>query len=337
MNRQASVLFKIMFSSSSGVSSALQGQIAQRSFYQQLICSSLTRSIHTSDGIQLLGRQLADVSHHAYFAKQIETVNQASRVMLALPISSELTGVARYYQAICAKRKGDIEEARQLLERARVEAPAQYRARALHVIATIYHEQGDIDEALPFYAIAAKTAGNCDPLTLVGSQSMIAIIRSLHGDHKQALDDLERLFPLVRAISKRYPALFCDYLNSLAVELGEVGRIDEAEAACAITLASPFCAAYPNWSETRDELQAKRASATPSIVSIGALPAPAPSPRPALNQKPALAFICLARKNAFIQTSNAIALTAIARVEISRDILERVRRSIHPRAPPACF
>src|SRR5215212_10959144 len=235
MNRQASVLFKIIFSSSSGESSALQTQIAQRSLFQHLIFSSLSRSIHTTDGIQLLGRQLADVSHHAYFAKRIETVDQASRMMLGLPISRELTGVAHYYQAICAKRKGDIEESRRLLVRVMGEASPQYRARALHVIGTTYHEQGDIDEALPFYAMAAKTAGNCDPLTLVGSQSMIAIVRSVHGDHKQALDDLERLFPLVRAIGKRYPALFCDYLNSLAVELGEVGRIDEAEAACAIT------------------------------------------------------------------------------------------------------
>ena len=44
--------------------------------------------------------------------------------------------------------------------------------------------------------------------------------------------------------------LYFDYLNSLAVELGEVGRIQEAQNICQITLASPYAFAYPEWRET---------------------------------------------------------------------------------------
>src|SRR3977135_2786178 len=97
MNRQASILFNIS-SSISGKSLALQEPTAPHSYYQQLIYASLARSIYTTEGFQSLGRQLANIAHHAYLVRQIETVDQASRLMLALPISKDLKGVAHYYQ-----------------------------------------------------------------------------------------------------------------------------------------------------------------------------------------------------------------------------------------------
>lgn len=334
MNKQASVLFKLISSSISGDSLALQANFAQRSFHQRLIYFLLSRSLCSTEDFELLGRQLANIARHAYFAKQVEALDQASQIMLALPISAQLRSVAQHYQALCEKQKGDFESARKLLERVIEKAPPQYKARALQAIGATYHEQGKIEDALPFYAAAGKAAINCDPLTLAGSQGMIAVVRSIHGDHKQALDDLERLFPLVQAIGKQYPAFYYEYLNSLAVELGEVGRIDEAKAACAITLASPFSAVYQNWSETRDELEAKRTSATPSVVAVSAAPASAPLPKPARNLKPApaLAIVCLKRNIFFIQISIAITITVI-----TRNILDRMRYCLHPRGPPVRF
>ena len=179
---------------------------------------------------------------------------------------------------------------------------------------------------------------DCDLLTLAESQQMIAVIRSIHGDHKQALDDLEQLLPLVRVISKHYPSVYYQFLNSFAVELGEIGRINEAQSVCQITLASPFAQAYPQWLETRDELEAKRTAATPSIVAVSAALEPAPSKQVQESRdfKPlcSLAFIPPAREKASVQTSIAIAVTAIAHLEISASILDRVRYSIIPRGPP---
>jgi tetratricopeptide (TPR) repeat protein len=330
-----------MFSSSSGESSALQTQIAQRSFYQQLIYSLLSRSIHTTEGFQLLGRQLADISHHAYFLRQIETVDQASQLMLALPISNELKGIAHYYQAICSKRKGDIDEAFRLLERALEEASPNYKARALLTIGSIYLEHGKTEESLSFYLTAAQAARSCDLLTLAQSQWNLAIVRSIYGDHKRTLDDLEHLFPLVRAISKGYPTIYYDFLNGLAVELGEVGRVNEAQAICAITLASPFAQAYPEWSETRDELEAKSARATPSIVAVSISPEPSSQTRLASKANPmrALATNRSARAKILFQRSILliVADVAIALVGAIQIILDRARHSIIPRGPPAHF
>ena len=315
---------------------------SQHGYYQQLIYASLARGKYTIEGFQLLGQRLAAIARHAYLAHQIDAVEQVSQLMLALPIADQLEYVARYYQALCTWRRGDRDGARRSLERVVEEAPQQYRARALQIIGLTYQESGEVDAAFPFYVAAGRAAANCDLLALAESQEMIAVVRSIHGDHKQALADLERLFPLVRALGKYYPSSYYDLLNNLAVELGEVGRIAEAEAACAITLASPLAALHPNWSETRDELSAKRVSATPSVVAVNRSPEAAPAPHAGPERRPQpVARLALfswpACKKTFLQrASNTIAVTAaIPGDEITRSILERVLISTGPRAPPA--
>ena len=336
MNRQARVLFNFISSSSSGDFLTLQDTSAQHSYYQRLIYSLLSRSIYTTDGLEFFGKQLVDVARHAFFTKQMDAVEQASQIMLALPISAQLKSVARHYQALCAKRKGDYEGARKLLERVIDEASPQYIARTLQAIGLTYHACGDINEALSFYVAAGKTAIDCDPLTLAGSQAMISIVRSIHGDHKQALAGLEQLFPLARAIGRHYPAFYYDYLNSLAVELGEVGRTDEARRVCQITFASPFAAAHPTWLETRDEIEAKRTDATPSIVAVSTKPESETQPSREDKSVRVVALIQPAHETDFFQTSIAIVTTVIAHIKITASILDRVRYSIAPRGPPAC-
>lgn len=146
MNRQASILFNIS-SSISGNWLAQQESTAPHSYYQRLIYTLLSRSVCTTEGFQFLGRQLAGIAHHAYFQRQIEAVDQASQMMLALPTSRDLKGIAHYYQAICAKRQGDFEGARELLERAVEEASPQYRAKALLTIGATHFDGGEVEAA----------------------------------------------------------------------------------------------------------------------------------------------------------------------------------------------
>jgi tetratricopeptide (TPR) repeat protein len=339
IKKQANILF--IPTSVSGISAEPQDALNQHGYYRQLIHASLARSIYTSEGFQVLAQQLVAVARHAWAAKHLNAVEQASQLMLALPLSTQLEGVARYYQALCTWRQGDIDSARQSLERVVEEAPQQYRARALQIIGLTYHECGEVDAALPFYMAAGRGAPNGDLRTLVESQRLTAVVRSIHGDHKQALADLERLFPPVRAIARYFPVLYYEFLNSLAVELGEAGRIPEAEAAVAIALASPFASAYPEWSETRDEIAARRVSATPSVVATNRVSEAASSPRPEPERKPKrvrnLAVIWPVCKRSFLQrASKRIAVTsAIPHDGITQSILEQLARCIRSRAPPA--
>jgi tetratricopeptide (TPR) repeat protein len=335
MNKQANILF--IPTSIGGNSGEPQAALSPNSYFQKLIYGSLARSTYTIEGFQVLGRQLAAIARHACLAKQMGVVEQASQLMLALPISDQLESIARYYQALCTWRQGDINSTRQF-ERAVEELPSEYKARALQVIGLTYQQRGELDAAVPFYLAAGKAA-SCDWLTLAESQRMTAVVRGIHGDHKQAIADFEKLFPLIRVISKYFPAAYYEFLNGLAVELGEVGRLEEAKAACRIALASPFASAYPEWAETRQELETKQTSASPSTVAIRRAPAAdrARQAKPRRVPEPFrfLIFDRPANRNDFFQRSiftfSASATTALD----AGSILDRMLTCTSPRAPPA--
>lgn len=337
MNKQASILF--IQTSISGYSAEPQDALSQQGSYRQLIYASLARSNYKTEGFQILGRQLAAIARQACLSKQMNAVEQASQLMLALPIADQFEGIARYYQALCRWHNGHVDTVGKTLERAVQDVPPEYKARALQTVGLTYHKRGELDAALSFYLAAGKAAANCDLLTLAESQQMTAVIRSIHGDHKQALADLEKLFPLIRTVGKYYPAAYYDFLNALAVELAEVGRLDEARSVCSVTLVSPFAAAYPVWSETRDEIEAKRASATPSVVAINRAPKAAASPRAERKPKPflAFAFSWAARAKDSVQRSiiPIAEAAAIPHNGITQRITNWMRTCVGPRAPPA--
>ena len=60
---------------------------------------------------------------------------------------------------------------------------------------------------------------------------------------------------------------FCPVHSSLAVEYGEIGRIEEASNICKVVLASPCALAYPEWRETGSEI-ALRGYKSRSVISF---------------------------------------------------------------------
>jgi hypothetical protein len=64
------------------------------------------------------------------------------------------------------------------------------------------------------------------------------------------------------------PYAYYDYLNTLAVELGELGRLDQARRTSEIAIASPFARAYPEWRETFEDIEAKSQRSSRSIVGV---------------------------------------------------------------------
>ncbi|MEK6286622.1 MAG: hypothetical protein AABO57_12855 [Acidobacteriota bacterium] len=151
-----------------------------------------------------------------------------------------------------------------------------------------------------FYREAMRIGARDDafaPATLCFASWMTAVVKAMEGDHRGALADLESMFPLVRLASSVQPYAYYEYLNTLAVELTEAGRLEEARNASRIVLASPFASAYPEWRETRDEIQLKGLRSSRSVVAFGhkipepsnlvRLPLPKPSDSFAIQASPA--------------------------------------------------
>jgi tetratricopeptide (TPR) repeat protein len=239
-------------------------------FYQHVV-SELTKGICTRQVFTDLGNKLIAIAEYAYAIRRMDIVEQASQFLLNLPLSREYQSVGRYYEASCLYRKGKFREARIMLECLAGELPSKFRARALIALSATYYQSGDFKFFLSLCLEAGRTAAYDDlhdPQSIVTAHRNLALYKSTQGDHHGAIADLERMFPLVRAVSGWQPYLYYEHLNSFAVELGEVGRLEEAHNVSEIVLASPLASAYPEWRETRDEIALRGYRASRSFVAF---------------------------------------------------------------------
>lgn len=308
---------------------------------ESIVLSRLTRSANSGQSFSELASRIIRLAEHAYGLRDKKRLEEASRVLMNLPLA-KARQIGLFYQALGLKRTGQVEEARSRFELIADHGRSVYRARAIQALGALHYDKGQPTEALRFHLEAAQAASDgIDqyPLDKLMVQLEISHIQAHLGDHQRALAGLERLVSLIRFVSREYPFYFYVYHNALAVEFGELGRIAEAEAACAIALASPFAPAYPEWRETRDEIAAKRVAATPSVVAVKRVPKPAavPQAESQCNPRPVamLAFTCPVSKRDSFQRS-IIPIPARTTIALNAtSTLDRVLICTGPRGPPA--
>jgi tetratricopeptide (TPR) repeat protein len=188
-------------------------------------------------------------------------VKEIAQILSNLPIKS-YQAIGHYYLAVSYNRcgNGDLEKAKGLLTFAADTAPLHYRAKAMLSLAAVSAHLKKPDAALYYFTETLKTSK--DISTSLIAYHGIVVHKSREGYHKQALADLESILPVI----KYAPAhIYFDLLNSYAVELGEVGRKDEARNIMRVVMASPLAVAYPMWRETAEDLKPSRRS----MVTVG--------------------------------------------------------------------
>jgi len=316
--------------------------VSRTGLLQHIVASCLAQTSYSQELFAKLANELIRSAEQAYFMRDVDALDDVSQVLMNLP-GDAARQIGSYYYALAINRKGQKAEAEALLKKIADDGPITYRARALQTLGANYLDKGQSDETLRFQLEALRAASdkNAHGLqTTVMAQGEIAVVRSLAGDHGGALSSLEKLWPLVSHIAKQHPFYFYLFHNELAVELGEVGRIEEARAASAIAVASPFASAYPEWAETRQELEAKRTSATPSVVPVRqtaeGIPASRTQPQPCQKLNRVVAFCSLIIKGTAFQITLILIAgsTAIADRPPTIDILARLGRCVRARAPP---
>jgi tetratricopeptide (TPR) repeat protein len=246
---------------------ALPGHAA---LYKQLGVQ-LIRGVYSDRLVIDFGDKLLAMAEQAYGFRQGEKLEELSQALLALPLPAQYKSAARYFRALGLRRRGQRETGNLLLELVATEPTHRYTARAVQSLGGVFHDLGDFESALKLSLEAGRRAaekGRVDPAAALFAQMNIATIKGLKGDHRRALADLERLSPFVRAVGLIHPHIYYDYLNSLAVELGKLGRLEEAARTSRIALSSPFSAAYPAWHETSDEIELKWQGASHSTVVV---------------------------------------------------------------------
>jgi hypothetical protein len=237
----------------------LQLHISHHEFYQQIGLGHL-KAIHKKQELISLGKRLVLLAQHAFDARQKEGLEQISQLLMSLPLPGQFRSIGLYYHSFKLKREGSLDEARTLLENLTGKVPHWYRGRVIMSLAALHFDSGVFESSLPLYLEAnrAASADNWQDLyTIAQAQKQIAIFKSLNGDHIGAVAHLENLYTFTLKAGSLYPSAWLDYLNSLAVEFGEIGRIQEAKNICKILLASPPAGAHPEWQETSDDIEMK--------------------------------------------------------------------------------
>jgi tetratricopeptide (TPR) repeat protein len=321
----------------------LETVVSRGGSIQHIVVSHLAQTLNSQKAFLKLTNALTHFAEQAYILRDLNALQEVSRVLMNLPVDAARQ-IGMYYHALAIKRKGLLDEAQTLLETVADNAPLNFRARALQGLGALHYDKGQLNETLRFQLEALRAASdkNAHGLqTTLMARLEIAIIKSLGGDHKAALFDLRSFRPLLNLVAKQKPFYFYLHLNELAVEFAEIGRLPEAEAASAIALASPFARAYPEWSETRDEIAAKRQSATPSVVAVNRAPAAEPSPQVQPQPKPQRSRSRLSKwlavENTLLQRPliTTAPIATIAGAQIAQNILDRVLVCHRSRAPTA--
>ena len=186
---------------------------------------------HHLSNFQVLGERIIHEAEAAQAFRQTEKLEELGLILSNFPIK-EYRLAGQYYIGWCLNRKG--QNTQELFEKL-VEESTTYRPMALIELASNQARKGNFSSGISYYTDAIKYSHS--PHTVILAERTIAAIKGDEGDHAKALKGLERIAPLMRygPPIERY-----QYLNSLAVELAEVRRIEEAQNISRIVLASPY-------------------------------------------------------------------------------------------------
>jgi tetratricopeptide (TPR) repeat protein len=246
--------------------SFLKGVVSPTGACQRIVIAQFAHAYDSRKLFTTLANRFTSLAEHYYVSRDFESLEEASSVLINLPLA-EAQQIGLYYQSFIKYRKGQKKEAQTQIEKIAGGSLSAYQARALQTLGSFHYYQGKVDEALKLYRDASHRAlserGSNLLANLMASLNTCHIISDL-GDHQRSLSKLESLWPLVRQIAQASPLCFYAYHNALAVEFSELGHIREAESAISIALSSPFASAYPEWSETREEVEQKRNYPDPS-------------------------------------------------------------------------
>src|SRR5215210_8970956 len=115
MQTAAKINLVIIDSLSEAGFSDSQSAVSDGKSYLHVFLSELSQTFHSHQAFQKLADRLIRLAEHAYCLRDMKTVQEASLILMSLPIDS-VREVGQYYQALAFKRIGKKCEALALLE-----------------------------------------------------------------------------------------------------------------------------------------------------------------------------------------------------------------------------
>lgn len=286
---------------------------AKNNFNRLIVVTSFRERVDSE------ARRKVALADYAYSLRRFDELDLHAQSLLDMPARYEAIG--KYYLGLAAQKlgRGSLNLAQGLFEQATEHAPDCFKARSILALGSLAEYRGDIQTELKLYSEVLKS-DSLDYFSLIQTNRALAIAASREGNNAGAAKHLETFLPVAKVSPD--PRLYFDYLNSLAVELGTLGRVEEARYYINLALRSPYALICPEYQETANELREQRREAAPVVVAVS-LPARQYQRRPRID----FSFL-VATDHANLPTRIIHAPLAIA------NLRSRAALSTGPRAPP---
>lgn len=168
--------------------------------------------------------------------------------------ASYFEALVRAFASEDTRRRGKVE-----LQALALYADPEIRARSLLSLGALAFNEQDYGASRKLYHEAASIAAGGNTLILARALKYKATVAAVSGYHSEALRALESIGKMAIHLARIDSLFYFDWLNSYSLELGEVGRFDEALGAARIVAASPASRIMPSWGQSYGEIEVRRA------------------------------------------------------------------------------
>jgi hypothetical protein len=225
--------------------------------------------IFSSLSIEGLTNYLSREARQAYFLRNHARLKHFGERLIDLSPKSEHLG--RYYSALAVgcQSPEQASEVKTELQYLSENSPSVIRPMAITALAGTDIASGKVSDstwALLLQA-SALSKNNHDFVSFIQAQSQLSLLCSIDGNHKESLQLLRGLQPIIRRLDESYNVIKADYQNSVAHELNLLGKTEAARGFASYVLRSPYIAAYPEWQATFREIYVNK-SASRSFVTV---------------------------------------------------------------------
>jgi tetratricopeptide (TPR) repeat protein len=212
------------------------------------------------------GRRLIELAEFAVAVRAFGVLAQIGARLCRMPASSAYFDAGLLYTALALNRTpGCQAQAEELLQSISERGLSPLRARALLALGSNHLGKKEHSQAAALYQ-KARDIDNNSPLNILYAAMLSIAAVSEEGKHGKALDALNSIASLARYIGSVHRPYWFNYLNSVASEMAGAGKPEEANKILSPAFNSPFIFAYPEWRETKKEIELQIAEN--DVVSI---------------------------------------------------------------------
>lgn len=199
-------------------------------------------------------QSLIEQGEKAHALNDTPTLLRVGASLCERSLRGDLYETGLYYTGLALKRANATDRARRVFERLSEAEGKLNQARAAVALGTIEVENGNLSSALHLFDYSIQASG--EPTILYHANHNKAVIFGIDGDSERALTQLEAALNLSQYVARPF---VLNTLQNIAVELNELGKVDEASRVIQTVTRSPFVSAYPEWTDTANEIAMKQA------------------------------------------------------------------------------